>query len=211
MKNNKAFLLSDHLKGFSAVNLDGAMTAATLKATLTRYGPVQQTGLDSFNEAIKYLLPIKSFTTRFVILGKNDWSFILCDMRDQCCYVDAYAVSRAHKCKAMGVVLQPPQRREIHVFDGGEKVRQIESLLDGDRWYFREDGMIQSFEEPAEYKRKSKNTWLSPETVNRYFERYTGLKVPEWKNFASSEIIGLERSLRDLRVKVVYFPTLVDL
>lgn len=202
--------LTEHLKGFSAVNLNADAAAVALQENLRQLGPVRQSHFANLPDALNYLLPIKSFTTRYLVLGLGDWSLILTDMRGANCYVEAYAISRRRLRNAIGVFLQQ-ERREFQLCEDGRKVRQVQSLRDGERWYYREEGPLQAFEEPEECLRKKKQDRLSVDALQHYFQIYTGLNVPNWKNTRFTPIIGLERSTKDLRVQLSEFETVEDL
>src|SRR4030095_14277743 len=98
-------------------------------------------------------------------------------MHRENCSVEAYAISRATGCNAIGLFLQE-NRRELHIFEEGRALREVQSLFDGDRWYYRETGPLQPFEDIAEYTRKKKRDRLQVNTLRGYFETYTGLMMP---------------------------------
>lgn len=189
---SRTFLsLKEHMKGFSAVNLSAEAAAVALEENLLRYGQVRSSHFPTFGEAINYLLPLKSFTTRFLMLGHGSWTFLITDMRGENCHVDAYTISRTTLCKAIGLFLQE-ERRELHVFVRGDNVRQVQSLRDGDRWYYREAGQLQMFEDSSEYLPKKKIDRLGVATLERYFQKNTGFKIPDWKKARFISILGLE-------------------
>ena len=202
--------VSEHLKGISAVNLSGKETIAIMERQLRIYGPVERKEFAAFPEALDFLLPIKSFTTRYLVLGMERWSVLVTDMQGENCYVDAYAISRAASCNGIGIFMQM-QRRELHVFEGGKHVREVQSLLDVDQWYYREHGPLQPFEDVAEYAPKKKQYRLKVDAVIRYYQRYTGLNLPDWKNPSFTSHIGLERCNKDRRVPLHRFHTMRDL
>jgi hypothetical protein len=202
--------LKEHLKQFSAVSVNVEAATEALEQTLRKYGPVHRTVINSFNNALKFLLPIKSFTTRFLVIGWHGWALVLTDMRGENSYVDAYAISRVTNCNAIGVVLQD-KRRELQIFEQGKKVRQVQSLLDFDTWYYREEGQLQRWEDIVECTRKPKRKRLSVEALERYFEIYTGFKVPSWNTADFTELIGLERSVHEVQVPIIHFDTAWDL
>jgi hypothetical protein len=205
-----AVSVTEHLKGFSAVCLPADAAALALSKVLQGFGPADVSRFDTFSEALSFLLPVKSFTTRYLVLGLDGWSVLLTDMRDENCYVDAYAISRATRCNAIGLYLRE-ERRELHVFQRGQKVRQVQSLRDVERWYFREEGQLQPFESPTEYLRRRKEDRLSLAALRSYFEAYTGLSVPDWKGTCFSMALGLERCTKEVQVPIVRFETLQDL
>ena len=202
--------LKEQLNAFSAVNAPADLTTIHLETSLKRFGPVTRNTFETFKDALAYLLPIKSFTTRYVILGLDGWSLIVTDMRGAICYVEAYGISRIAGYRAIGVVLNE-QRRELHVFEGGKKLRQVQSERDGDRWYFREEGALLTFEDPEEYTRKQQQDRLRVSAVIKYFRNYTGLDVPDWSQTKFTKFWGLERSTKDLLVPIIQFDTRFDL
>src|SRR5262245_39086396 len=131
---SKASLL-EHLKGFSAVNVNANTAVAALEENLRRFGPTSQSQFATFRDALNFLLPLKSFTKRYLVLGAGNWSLLVTDMKGENCYVEAYAISRATLCNAIGVFLLP-ERRELHLFEEGRSVREIQSSWDGDSWYY---------------------------------------------------------------------------
>jgi len=131
-------------------------------------------------------------------------------MRNESRLVDALLVSRVAHCQAISVCFQG-KRREFAVIKSGQKLRQVESTSDGDRWYFRQEGTPQAFEEVSEYTRSPRSERLSVEAVKRYFIRFTGLELPLVANRSFTTAVGLERSTKDLLVPVARFKTLDDL
>jgi hypothetical protein len=207
--NPKVLSICEQLKGFSAVNIPVHDAVVAMEESLRRFGPVHRVRFENFHEGLNYLKPLKSFTTRFLVLGLDKWSLLVTDMKDENCYVDAYAISRATRCNAIGVKLRS-ENREFHLFEAGTKVRQIQSLSDGDRWYYREEGALQSFEDLEECTRNKKRDRLSVQALRRYFQLYTGLLVPDWKTTEFNGVYGLERSAHEVRVPIVLFQTVDD-
>jgi hypothetical protein len=202
----QAISIMDHLKGFSAININADAATTALQEVLLRFGPVSKSRLTIFQDVIEFLMPIKSFTTRYVVIGLGEWSVLLTDMRGENCYVDAFAISRSTRCSAIGLFLQQ-ERRELQVFENGCKVRQVQSLIDGNKWYFREEGVLQPFEDAEECLRKRKQDRLSIVALRQYFLTYTGLTIPDWKNTDFTHIFALTRSTKGLRVPVSVFET----
>jgi len=197
------------LRNFSAVNARFDVAEAALEKSLRSFGRVDRVECSNFNDALRYLLPVKSLATRFLILGLDGWSLLLADMRGENCYVDAFAISRATLCNAISLSIEP-ERRELYVFEEEQKLRVVQSLSDGKRWYYREEGLLQPFEESEECSRRPKSSRLQPQALERYFTRYTGLEIPRWKNEQYDRIIGLERSTRGLTQPVRHFDTADD-
>jgi len=202
--------MREQLSGFSAVKLPlkGLTTAWAEK--LKKFGPVSEFSLAGIKDVISFLGPVKSFTTRYAGVEVGNWSYLLSDMRGENCYVDAYALSRATGCGAIGVTVLSC-RRELQVIESGNIVREVQSLEDGDRWYFRESGEVQSFEDPSEYSKPRKRDRLSVEALGKYFECFTGQKLPHWETLESNPAIGLQRSTKDHRGAIIAFETSCDL
>jgi len=203
------FLVSEHLKGFSAVELTAREALPHLVAFLSQFGPTKTASLASLPDAMRYLFPVKSFPTRYLILGLGQWSLLLEDLRDASSYVEAYALSRATKCRGLGIIFRETER-EIQLFEEGVQIREIQSCSDGDRWYYREAGPLQPFEELVQTNFRRKKDRLSAAAVRKYFESYTGLQVPDWKKLIVTEIFGIERSTKDLEVPLIEFSTIHD-
>jgi hypothetical protein len=196
----------DQLKGFTVVNLPLAQVGTLFAEHLKTYGPVTACKLQGIHEVIGFLSPLKSFTTRFAAIQLDGWTCLLSDMEGAHCYTQGYALSRKTGCRAFGVVMLP-ERRELQVFEHGKEVREVQSLLDSDRWYFRESGEIQAFEANEEYAKRRKRDRLSVAALEGYFKTYTGLSVPDWKSLVTNEAVGLERSNKDARVPLIKYPT----
>jgi hypothetical protein len=206
---SRRFDASEHLKGFSAANVPAATCSTALQSFLSTFGPVNITRHSCLAAACEYLFPVKSFTTRFLVLGYGNWSIIVGDMRDQNSHVDNYAVSRETLCCGFSITYRH-ESREFHVFENGAHIRQVESSLDFDHWHFLERGPLQPFEDVREFQKRRKKDRLSVAAVCSYFKAYTGFEVPNWRLFESPEIYGLERSLKDLEVPVIHFETVMD-
>lgn len=202
--------LARHLSGFSAVNLGARVAASSLKEWLQRFGPVSESAFAHFSDGLSYLLPLKSFTTRYLVVEVGQWSILLTDMKEANCYVEAYVISRATLCRAIGLFLNE-DRRELHVFENGEELREVQSLRDGNRWYFREEGALQAFEDVQEVSRRRKQDRLRVEALQRYFRIFTGMDLPDWKLTCFTDVFGLERSTHEGRVPIIQFETVRDL
>lgn len=198
--------VSDQLLCFTAVELSAQQAEGHLVHQLNCFGPVKQVKLTGIHELIAFITPLKSFTTRFAGVEDTGWTFLVSDMKGESCHVDGYALSRATGCRAAGVVIWH-ERRELHLYEHGRKIREIQSLLDGNRWYYRETGNSLPFENAAEGSKRRKCDRLSVEILKQYFEAFTQHSIPAWKTFVHHSAFGLQRSLHELRSPVVSFPT----
>ena len=59
----------------------------------------------------------------------------------------------------------------IRIYENGESVRYVRSMLDGDKWDFFEKGVIQFFEEPSYYKRRKIRDRLDRKIIVDYLRR----------------------------------------
>ena len=195
------------LENVTFVELPIVKTVPMLEAHLAMtFGAVKTCPVPYTNlvELAGFLTPLKTFPTRYGLLDFGTWTCLVNDMRGESCHVEGYALSRISGCRAIGVKIRL-ENRELHVYEGGEPVREIQSLLDGDRWYFRESGAFQWFEELSELTKKKKKEKLSVALLRTYFERYTGFQFPDWRALNTLRITGCERSLKDLKVPVIRF------
>lgn len=198
--------MRNHLRQLSAVSVRGEDAAAALSQNLRKYGPVTASKFKTIYDGLHFFIPLRSFTTRFLLLERDHWTLVLSDSKDSNSNVQAHAISRATNCNAIGIVAQS-SRRELQVFEQGQTVREVQSLLDVDRWYYREQGQLQSWEDPTECRRMPKRARLSVEAVERYFKLYTGFAIPSWQTEEFTKIIGLTRSVHEVQVPIVEFET----
>lgn len=78
-------------------------------------------------------------------------------------------------------------------------------------WYYREEGLMQYWEDPDEYTRKIKRKRLSVTAIERYFQTYAGFNIPSWASVQFDQIVGLERSVHELQVPITHFDTAWDI
>lgn len=206
----KPVSLAEHLKAIAAVHLPFQQTVPALESALSDFGPVTRTPLGNFAALIDFLLPLKSFTTRFGILALGDWCVLLTDMAGEHCFVDTLAVSRAAHRTAVCVVYRE-QHREIHVGEDGRSVREVQSLLDVDRWYFRESGAPLFWEDKEDLALTRKRNRLGVMQVARYFELLTGHPLPDWPRAQFHALLGLERCTKEVKNPILRCQTIKDL
>jgi len=202
-------LMSEHVKCMAAARIAAGDAADALEKNLQRFGSTLCFRLKDLQTAKRHLSPLKSFTTRFVILGYHDWSLVLSDMRYEHCSADALQLSRDKRCDAVALSYRDNDRY-FSVFKSGEKLREIQVILDGDRWHFREYGRRQSFEDSLD-SAAPPDQRLTPQGIVRCFAKVTGLLIPKWTEGSFQDCFALERSVTDLAVPVVQFPTEDDL
>jgi hypothetical protein len=203
-------LISEQFKCFGAAAVPLLSASAILEEALKEFGPTIRTKLSSFSEARQFLLPLKSFTTRYVVFERGNWSLVVSDMRDEASLVDVFLFSRVELCDAISLRIQE-SRRDFAIFKAGKKLRQVESLLDFDAWHFRQTGQLQEFEDASECTRPRKSARLSVAAVRRYFTAFTGMEFPKWTDEEFTNAVGLERSTQSLLVSVENYETADDM
>lgn len=198
--------MREQMRGFCAIDVSVESARPYLIKSLARFGPVSEVPLKGIKSVVEFLAPVKSFTTRYAGIQVDDWSYLVTDMKGENCDVNGYALSRATGCRAICITILP-NRRQLQIIESGKIEREVQSLQDGDRWYFRESGPLQPFEDASDYVQKQKDARLSEESLAKYFERYTGQKLPEWSTLTENAAIGLRRSTKDVRVKIDVYAT----
>ncbi len=202
--------LSEHLAGVSLVAIDLAPAATGLEEELRRFGPVGVRPLADWNGAKTFLLPLKTFTTRFVVFQLPRWSWVLSDMRGEASMVDALGISERTNCDAITGVFRDDSRF-LHVIRGGETVREVGCYWDDNKWVFAEKGEPEGWEQTASYRKRRIRDRLTPQLVQKYLKAASGIDFPLNREAMSGlRGIGLERSLKDLQVPVLPVETEVD-
>lgn len=210
IENTRTVSLREHLSAFSAVELPLEAAALHYVAVAGRFGPTSTVCLAGIRRGLEFLLPVKSFFTRYLLLDSGSWTLLVTDARREFCYVDAYALSRATGCRGIGVSLLPDRRR-LHLFEGGNKIREVHSESDPDRWYYREVGQLQECEDPREYTKRRKSDRLTPEAVAGCWRRFTGQALPRWETMADTPMIGVERSTAEVTRAIISYEMAIDL
>lgn len=193
--------LSEHLRCVAYSKLPQQRAVECQERVLSRYGPVSISSFTSLPQAIEFLLPLKSFVRRFLILPCGELSFVCSDMIGEWCMVDVYAHSRMTRCEAVAGVALPVSRQFCYIADGAIH-RKIGCDEDGDRWVFESTGEPLSFEDSARYLRRVKRERLTPEMVESLLFRLVGTSAPLSLSRSDVTVIGLERSWKDLRGQV---------
>ncbi|KAF0245557.1 MAG: hypothetical protein FD180_1528 [Planctomycetota bacterium] len=211
ISRTKPVALSEHFRSFAAVRCEAHHTASTLGSVLATYGEVQITPLSTFEDVLEYLLPLKSFTTRYGVLGLSDeWSMVVSDMAGESCFVDVLALSRVTLRSAICIVARD-DNRELHVAEGGKQIREVLSLLDFDRWHYRESGEPLFWEDKSDSRLSRRKDRLSVVLVRRYFELFTGHAPPDWPRHDFRGIEGLQRCTAEVKVPIRICETIRDL
>lgn len=203
-------LLSDHLKGFSIVGAPASQVKELLKAQLMRFGPVEEVALRDWVSASRFLTPLKSFPTRYLVLGLEAWAIVLNDMRWESSHVDILAVTKSVGCFGVTVYFREDSR-QIHLVEKGQAVRSVVCYEDGGKWFFQETGKPAQFEDTEHYSRSRIRDRLTPKMVCDYFKAATGISIPlAWKECEFIDLAGLERSTQEVKVPITSWETLVD-
>ncbi len=208
IRDSKTHLIkfSEQLKGFTVVDLDLDTVSKLMIECQKRYGEVFQTSFCGIDSAIDFLCPLKSFTTRYVAIELDSWTCLLTDMVGENCFVNGYALSRITGCRVFSINMRE-LKRELQVCENGIRIREIQSIDDGDRWYFSEGGNIMWFENKSNIDSRTKKNRLQPETLKTYFNLYTGMEIPVWNNLKSNNGVGIQRSVREVYADIEQYPT----
>jgi len=126
------------------------------------------------------------------------------------CNVNAFAVGRAKGCRGIAVTALE-SRRQLHIYEQGQKVRSILSLDDEGEWYYSAEGEPLGFETRSDTIAQPKSRRLPLQRVRECFEAYTGMPFPEWRRLTSINGIGAARSVHDVRVEIARYETVNDL
>ena len=202
--------LSDHLKCLSTLRIPVSQAGEGLREQLLRFGRLEETQLPDWASISNYLIPLKSFPTRYVVLGINDWTFLLNDMRWETCHVDILSISKAFGCSGVTVCFREDSR-QFHLVEDGKETRSVVCYEDGGKWFFHETGEAATFEDVELYSKRSVRERLMPEIVCEYFTAATGLTAPvKWRACGFTDAMGIERSTQDLKVTITRWETSDD-
>jgi hypothetical protein len=120
-------LLEDSLRRFAAVEvpMPGAISVVqaffeqTMNAVISEERTFPTTG-----EVFDFLRERASHFDRFVFFNDRNWSYLLSNSLQDVPANFSYAISRATRCKGIAVAVEA-RRRELHVFERRESVREI--------------------------------------------------------------------------------------
>lgn len=193
-----------HLQAIALVQLAADRAADQLADVLGRFGPTRVDRLEGWGAVREYLTPLYSMPTRYVVVPAEGWSLLLVNMRLQPALVDALALSQRSGCLAVGANLMPDSR-QFHLIRAGKEVRDVACYQDGSKWFFVARGEPQQWESTISYTASRKRDRFTPEMAASYVERVTGLRFPlAWREVVRSAV-GIERSIKDVRVPIATF------
>ena len=201
--------MSEHLKGCAFVELPQEEAKEALSAGVQRFGPVTVAALVGWGGVREFLLPLKSFVTRFVLIELNRWTLLLNDMYGETCFVDALGMSKQTGCIATSAYLHEDSR-QWHVLQGGEVVRSVVCYRDGDKWVFEQRGTAGPWEDVNTYRARRLRDRLTPNQVARYIHAVTGLSYPPPWSSVVKDVIGVERSTKDVVEQIRKWDVQVD-
>ncbi|MBM3837321.1 MAG: hypothetical protein FJ398_05035 [Verrucomicrobia bacterium] len=203
--NRKVRSLSEHLCYIALAKSDVSACVQLLEGSFQRFGPVEKTLMSDRGAALKFLLPLKSFTTRYLVFELNGWCLCVTDMIGENCFVDVYALSRKTRCPAMAAEFGATQR-SFRFMEGGEVKRSIDCYRDGSDWFFEEMGARLDFESAEHYSRPDRSERLTPDLVTRYLSQCSEIPFPlDVRKTAFASIHGIQRCLDRLRVPLEQF------
>ena len=201
--------LSQHLEGIALVSESVAITAEAVTDNLRRFGPTERRGIKDWAECKEYLLPLKSFPTRYALLPVDGWTVVLTDQWNEAAYVDVLGISMRTRCTAVGGTFSE-ESRSFHLARDGKEVRHIVCYEDDGRWTFHAEGPAQLWEVEVNYRRRRTRDRLTPDVVLAYLNKVTGISMPLRWNEISEEGVGLARSTRDVQVPIETYDVVED-
>lgn len=203
--NRRVRKLSEHLCYIAMAKIDSSACVQLLEGSFKRFGPVHKSVIADPHAALKFLLPLSSFTTRYLILETNGWCVCVTDMIGETCFVDVYALSRATQCVAVAAEFSPTQR-SFRLIQHGEVKRAVSCYRDGVDWFFDQIGAPLEFETVEGYRRLERAERLTPEMVSCYLSRCSQIDFPlDVRTTRFTAIHGVQRSLDNLRVPLEHF------
>jgi hypothetical protein len=203
-------MLSQHLQMSHLIKCSEEAIITALERQLSRFGAVEKREFPTFKHAMEYLLPIKSFVTRYLTVQVGEWVLLVCDMRNSNCFSEVMNLSKALKCEAVVAVSLDCARQFHHVIDGADR-RIVHCYEDGNRWVFYEKGIPLECEQVANYTLKRKPDRFKSEDVWRCLNFVTGIVFPiNWIELRGRQVVTLERSLQDQKVPVQLYETKWD-
>lgn len=203
--------LSRHFDALCAFEASVAEVASGLGQFLERFGPTSSTSLYGFDESIRWLLPLASFPSRYLLLPSGAWTVLVQNGRSTA-PEDLLTVSS----KATGTrgVLGSWSNlgRMWHVADAGRLVRAVACYPDGGQWTFHQQGTELPEEQTTSYSRRLKKDRLGPEDVQENLRSLMGVEVPPpWRALMSRHVVGIERSKHEVDVDIEHYEVDVDL
>ncbi|MEK7762388.1 MAG: hypothetical protein AAB433_12460 [Nitrospirota bacterium] len=203
-------LLSEHMQISHLIKCSPEAATAALERQLSRFGTVEKREFSAFKQAMEYLLPIKSFVTRYLTVQIGEWVWIICDMRLSDCYSDMMNISKDLTCEAVLASALDSGRRFYYIIAGNHR-RIVQCYEDGNRWVFFEKGAPLECERVANYTLKRKPDRFKTEDVWRCANFVTGIVFPiNWIELRDKQVVTLERSLQNLKVPVQLYETKWD-
>lgn len=202
--------LSEHFEGVALVETATNEAAKALASILARYGRVERAMLTDWEAVKSFLLPLKSFPTRYALISFSGWTAIVADMHLEMCHVDALGISKHTGSRAVSAYFRE-RTRHFHLIEDGRSIRDVTCYEDNGKWVFFQAGQAASFEDLKAYSERKVSDRLTPDAVLAYLHAVTGIAVPlDWRH-ASAKSVGLERSTQDLKVPIRTWPAQIDL
>lgn len=203
--NRRVRSLSEHFCFVALAKEEISSCVSLFESSFKRFGPVEKLAIADHGAALKFLLPLKSFTTRYLIFEIHGWCLCVSDMIGESCFVDVYALSRKTQCKALAAEFGATQR-SFRFIEGGEVKRALSCYRDGDDWFFDQMGAPLDFESVERYSRLDRSERLTPDLVTHYLSQCTEIAFPlDLRTVALASIHGVQRSLDRLRVPLEQF------
>lgn len=203
--------LSDHLRAISIVRSPPDMLAQLLLSRFRGYGDVTQANVAGWEEATRFLVPLLSMDSRYLLVPFQTWTFLFDN--SVVGRPGAQTVYLTQGARTVGVdACWRVDGRMWEVTENGQTARAIVSYEDGDRWVFHQEGQPLPFEDAADYAQPRKRERFPIAVVQKYVESMTSLKFPvDWRSVFDARAIGFERRSAKARVPIKEFPTEIDI
>jgi hypothetical protein len=203
--------LSTHFQALCAVELDLERTADCLASCLQRFGPVERVRRKGCDDALRWLLPLTSFSSRYLLVPCSRWTVLLTNGQSTAAIDQLCPVSEAASCRGVYGSWEA-EGCMWRLLEKGRDERSVVCYRDDDRWVFHQQGTPLSFEDRASYAKRRKRDRLPPELVRAYLGQIMSVAIPpSWRQLLSQETVCLERSTAELRVPIEEYVVDVDL
>lgn len=203
--NRRVQSLTEHFRYIALAKQSSAVCVEFLEQSFRRFGPVQTERFENVASALPSFLPLKSFTTRYLILEAGAWCLCVTDMIGESCFVDVCALSKTTRCVGLAGEFGE-LRRSFCLMENGEVRRSISCYRDGAQWFFEQMGAPLDFEMVEHYARRERSERLAPEVVAFYLTCASEISFPiNFQNVKFTSVAGVRRSLEKLRVPLEHF------
>ncbi len=207
--NTEVTPLSNYLDSLCAFQAPFDSTTDAVRRLLSKYGPLVESEGAGTDEAVNWLLPLASFTTRYLVVrsGNPEWTLLMCNNRSTAAGHLLWGVTRVADCAGVQGTWAPDAsiwqvanqgvdiQGAISHDDGGTRVRHWEGV--DVTWNTQRD---------------VDSGGLNCATVHRLLKAAMGIDVPpDWRSLLDKPTVRFERSTKDLQVAIKEYDVVNDL